>query len=127
EPDKVIGTIRSRTHHYPFRLIPQGPMLEYVTKLLQEEGINADEGVLGLAIKAGGGSARDTLSIVDQLIAGSENEHIEYDRAVALLGYTHQGLLDDLMRSLSESDTEKSFEVVEEAINNGQDPRRFVE
>ncbi|MGB3414274.1 MAG: DNA polymerase III subunit gamma and tau, partial [Microbacteriaceae bacterium] len=127
EPEKVIGTIRSRTHHYPFRLIPQNTMLEYVERLAASENITADPGVFGLAVRAGGGSARDTLSIVDQLMAGSDTDNIAYDRAVALLGYTHSALLNELVEALAATDAGLSFQVVEKAIDNGQDPRRFVE
>ncbi|RFA08307.1 hypothetical protein B7R54_03015 [Subtercola boreus] len=127
EPDKVIGTIRSRTHHYPFRLIPPAQLLEYVQALCEIEGITAAPGVLPLVVRAGGGSARDTLSLLDQLIAGSESNHIEYERAVALLGYTHASLLGEVIDALGAHDSEGAFGAVDRVIQTGQDPRRFVE
>lgn len=127
EPDKVIGTIRSRTHHYPFRLIPPAPMLEYVTRLTQEEGVQAEPGVLPLVIRAGGGSARDTLSILDQLIAGSETPTVAYEQAVALLGFTHAELLGDAVDALGARDGSAMFGAIDRVIQSGQDPRRFVE
>ncbi|RFA22825.1 DNA polymerase III subunit gamma and tau [Subtercola boreus] len=127
EPDKVIGTIRSRTHHYPFRLIPPAQLLEYVQALCEIEGITAAPGVLPLVVRAGGGSARDTLSLLDQLIAGSESNHIEYERAVALLGYTHASLLGEVIDALGARDSEGAFGAVDRVIQTGQDPRRFVE
>lgn len=93
DPDKVIGTIRSRTHHYPFRLVAPDTLRSYLQRLLAEEGISAQEGVLGLVVRAGGGSVRDSLSILDQLIAGESEPVLHYDRAVALLGYTSSDLL----------------------------------
>ncbi|RFA16423.1 DNA polymerase III subunit gamma/tau [Subtercola boreus] len=127
EPDKVIGTIRSRTHHYPFRLIPPAQLLEYVQALCEIEGITAAPGVLPLVVRAGGGSARDTLSLLDQLIAGSESNNIEYERAVALLGYTHASLLGEVIDALGAHDSEGAFGAVDRVIQTGQDPRRFVE
>ena len=97
EPDKVIGTIRSRTHHYPFRLVPPAAMLEYVEKLCVEEGVVVEQGVLPLVVRAGGGSPRDTLSLLDQLIAGSGPDGLVYEDAVALLGYTHAAVLDEIV------------------------------
>lgn len=127
EPDKVIGTIRSRTHHYPFRLIPPALMLEYCEDLCGVEGITVEAGVLPLVVRAGGGSARDTLSLLDQLIAGSESNNVSYERAVALLGYTHASLLDDVIDALAANDSAASFGAVDRVIQTGQDPRRFVE
>ncbi|WP_144720732.1 DNA polymerase III subunit gamma and tau [Agrococcus jejuensis] len=127
EPDKVIGTIRSRTHHYPFRLIPPAPMLEYVSQLTEREGVQTEAGVLPLVIRAGGGSARDTLSILDQLIAGSETPTVAYEQAVALLGFTHAELLDDAVDALGARDASAMFSSVDRVIQSGQDPRRFVE
>ncbi|WP_423260039.1 DNA polymerase III subunit gamma and tau [Herbiconiux sp. 11R-BC] len=127
EPDKVIGTIRSRTHHYPFRLIPPAQLLEYVQHLCDVEGIDVAPGVLPLVVRAGGGSARDTLSILDQLIAGSENNHVDYERAVALLGYTHGALLSEAIDALGTHDGAAAFDAVDRVIQTGQDPRRFVE
>ncbi|MFE6997431.1 DNA polymerase III subunit gamma and tau [Microbacterium sp. NPDC057659] len=127
EPEKVLGTIRSRTHHYPFRLVPPAAMLEYVEKLCAEEGVQVEEGVLALAVRAGGGSPRDTLSLLDQLIAGSEDGNVTYARAVALLGYTHAELLDEIVDALAAGDAAAAFPAVDRVVQTGQDPRRFVD
>ena len=127
EPDKVLGTIRSRTHHYPFRLVPPGPMLEYVQQLCTEEGVEVAPGVLPLVVRAGGGSPRDTLSLLDQLIAGSEGPTIDYERAVALLGYTHGALLDEVVDAIGADDAAGAFAAADRVVQTGQDPRRFVE
>ena len=127
EPEKVIGTIRSRTHHYPFRLVPPAQLLEYVGQLCESEGITVEPGVLPLVVRAGGGSVRDTLSLLDQLIAGSEGTTIAYERAVALLGYTHEALLDAVIDALAGRDAPASFAAVDRVVQTGQDPRRFVE
>ncbi len=104
EPDKVIGTIRSRTHHYPFRLVPPDVMVGYLDQLCTAEGVRVGSGVLPLVVRAGGGSVRDSLSVLDQLIAGSGPEGLGYEDAVALLGYTHASLLDDLVDAISARD-----------------------
>jgi DNA polymerase III subunit gamma/tau len=127
EPEKVIGTIRSRTHHYPFRLVPPAQMLEYSQTLCDSEGITVAPGVLPLVVRAGGGSPRDTLSLLDQLMAGSESNAIEYERAVALLGYTHGALLDEAIDAVAARDSAAAFGAVDRVIQTGQDPRRFVE
>ncbi len=127
EPEKVIGTIRSRTHHYPFRLVPPAQMLDYVGTLCESEKVTVEPGVLPLVVRAGGGSVRDTLSLLDQLIAGSEGSTVEYERAVALLGYTHGALLDEVVDSLGARDAGAVFGAVDRVIQTGQDPRRFVE
>jgi DNA polymerase-3 subunit gamma/tau len=127
EPEKVIGTIRSRTHHYPFRLVPPAQMLDYVQQLCTSEGVEVEPGVLPLVVRAGGGSVRDTLSLLDQLIAGSETTTIDYERAVALLGYTHGALLDEVVDALGARDAGAAFGSVDRVIQTGQDPRRFVE
>ncbi|WP_241988641.1 DNA polymerase III subunit gamma and tau, partial [Cryobacterium sp. TMB3-1-2] len=127
EPEKVIGTIRSRTHHYPFRLVPPAPMLDYVQQLCDSENMTVAPGVLPLVVRAGGGSPRDTLSLLDQLMAGSETDAIEYERAVALLGYTHATLLDDAIDSIAARNSSAAFDAVDRVIQTGQDPRRFVE
>ncbi|WP_234407233.1 DNA polymerase III subunit gamma and tau [Microterricola viridarii] len=127
EPEKVIGTIRSRTHHYPFRLVPPGPMLEYVQTLCDAEGVTVAPGVLPLVVRAGGGSPRDTLSLLDQLMAGSESSSVDYERAVALLGYTHGALLDEVIDAIGAREAGAAFEAVDRVIQTGQDPRRFVE
>lgn len=128
EPNKVLGTIRSRTHHYPFRLVPPEVLLPYLEKLCSEENVPVESGVLQLVIRAGGGSVRDSLSILDQLIAGANTESgISYDRAVALLGYTHAQLLDNVIDAFSAQDASSLFEAVSRVVATGQDPRRFVE
>ncbi|WP_194421749.1 DNA polymerase III subunit gamma and tau [Microbacterium abyssi] len=127
EPDKVLGTIRSRTHHYPFRLVPPAAMLEYVEKLCVEEGVKVDQGVLPLVVRAGGGSPRDTLSLLDQLIAGSDGDSVAYERAVSLLGYTHGALLDEIVDALAAGDAAAAFPAIDRVVQTGQDPRRFVD
>ncbi|MGX5680895.1 DNA polymerase III subunit gamma and tau [Schumannella luteola] len=132
EPEKVLGTIRSRTHHYPFRLVPPAQMLDYVQQLCESESVSVDAGVLPLVVRAGGGSVRDTLSLLDQLIAGSEaaadgSITVEYERAVALLGYTHGALLDEVIDAIGARDAGGVFAGVDRVIQTGQDPRRFVE
>lgn len=127
EPDKVIGTIRSRTHHYPFRLVPPAQMLDYVQQLSESEKVEVEPGVLPLVVRAGGGSVRDTLSLLDQLIAGSDTDMVGYERAVALLGYTHAELLDEVIDALGSGDAAAAFSSVDRVIQTGQDPRRFVE
>jgi DNA polymerase-3 subunit gamma/tau len=127
EPEKVIGTIRSRTHHYPFRLVPPAQMLEYVQQLCDSEKVTVEPGVLSLVVRAGGGSVRDTLSLLDQLIAGSEGTVVEYERAVALLGYTHGTLLNEAVEAIGQRDNAAVFGAVDRVIQTGQDPRRFVE
>ncbi|WP_240658598.1 DNA polymerase III subunit gamma and tau, partial [Microbacterium sp. CPCC 204701] len=133
EPEKVIGTIRSRTHHYPFRLVPPAAMLEYVEQLCTQEGVEVEPGVLSLVIRAGGGSPRDTLSLLDQLIAGSDPSAgsgamlVTYARAVALLGYTHGELLDEVVDAFAASDAAAAFAAVDRVVQTGQDPRRFVD
>jgi len=126
EPEKVIGTIRSRTHHYPFRLVPPAQMLEYVQSLCVSEQVDVEAGVLPLVVRAGGGSVRDTLSLLDQLIAGSEGS-VQYERAVALLGYTHGALLSEVVDALGARDAAAAFAAIDRVIQTGQDPRRFVE
>jgi DNA polymerase-3 subunit gamma/tau len=127
EPDKVISTIRSRTHHYPFRLVPPGQMLEYLEQLCVSESVSVEAGVLALVVRAGGGSVRDSLSLLDQLIAGSEGGQVTYDRAVALLGFTHESLLDSVVTAFALKKPAEVFAAVEGVIQTGQDPRRFVE
>jgi DNA polymerase-3 subunit gamma/tau len=127
EPEKVIGTIRSRTHHYPFRLVPPAQMLEYVQQLSDSEKVAVEPGVLPLVVRAGGGSVRDTLSLLDQLIAGSEGSSVLYERAVALLGYTHGALLSEVVDAIGARDAAAAFAAVDRVIQTGQDPRRFVE
>ncbi|KUF07406.1 DNA polymerase III subunit gamma and tau, partial [Leucobacter sp. G161] len=127
EPEKVIGTIRSRTHHYPFRLIPPAALIDYVQQLCDSEGVIVEPGVLPLVVRSGGGSARDTLSILDQLIAGSEGNSVSAERAAGLLGFTHTELLDDVVVALGAGDPAAAFTATDRVIQTGQDPRRFVE
>lgn len=127
EPEKVIGTIRSRTHHYPFRLVAPAAMLEYVEQLCAQEGVAVEAGVLPLVVRAGGGSPRDTLSLLDQLIAGSDDGAVAYERAVSLLGYTHAELLDEVVGAFGAVDAAGAFAAVDRVIQTGQDPRRFVD
>ena len=127
EPEKVISTIRSRTHHYPFRLVPPAQMLEYLAEMCASENVKVDEGVLSLVVRSGGGSVRDSLSLLDQLIAGSENNHVTYERAVGLLGYTDSALLDSVIDAFAIGDAAEVFASVDRVIQSGQDPHRFVE
>lgn len=127
EPEKVIGTIRSRTHHYPFRLVPPLELENYLAKLVNAEGVTAGHDLLSLVVRAGTGSVRDTLSILDQIIGGSEGSVLDYDRAVALLGYTSANLLDDAVAAIAERDGAALFGVVDSVVKAGHDPRRFVE
>lgn len=127
EPDKVIGTIRSRTHHYPFRLVPPEVMGPYLENICQKEGIKAQKGVLRLAMRAGGGSMRDTLSVLDQLMIGSVDGVISLDSAVALLGFTPSNLIGDVVDALIEKDGAKLYETVQKVIVGGFDSRKFVE
>ncbi|WP_156037241.1 DNA polymerase III subunit gamma and tau, partial [Arthrobacter sp. UNC362MFTsu5.1] len=127
EPDKVIGTIRSRTHHYPFRLVPPEPLMAYLELLCNQENVPVAPGVLSLVIRAGGGSVRDSLSVLDQLMAGAGPTGLDYELAVALLGYTHASLLDDVVEAVAASDAATVFRAVDRVIQTGHDPRRFVE
>lgn len=127
EPERVIGTIRSRTHHYPFRLVPPDVLGPYLTTLCAEEHTGVGEGVLTLVMRAGGGSVRDTLSVLDQLMAGAIDGQVSYQTAVALLGYTDSALLDQSVDALAGGDGAAAFRVVERMVESGHDPRRFVE
>ncbi len=127
EPDKVIGTIRSRTHHYPFRLVPPEPLMAYLGQLCEQENVPVAPGVLSLVIRAGGGSVRDSLSVLDQLMAGAGPAGLDYELAVSLLGYTHASLLDDVVEALAAADAATVFKAVDRVIQTGHDPRRFVE
>ncbi len=126
EPEKVIATIRSRTHHYPFRLVPPAQMIDYLEEVCASEKVEIAPGVMPLVVRSGGGSVRDSLSLLDQLIAGSEGR-VEYDRAVALLGYTPESLLDEAVDALAIRDSASAFAAVDKVIQSGQDPRQFVE
>ena len=127
EPEKVIGTIRSRTHHYPFRLVAPDTLEGYLAHLCGAEDVAVGPGVFPLVTRAGGGSVRDTLSVMDQLIGGAIDGQVDYQRAVALLGYTDTTLLDACIDALAASDGAGVFRVVDRVISSGHDPRRFVE
>lgn len=127
EPDKVIGTIRSRTHHYPFRLVPQEVMGPYLETICDKEGIKPEPGVLKLAMRAGGGSMRDTLSVLDQLMVGSVESVITHDAAVALLGFTPEALIGEAVDAVIDHNGEALYGVIQKVVVGGFDPRRFVE
>ena len=127
EPEKVIGTIRSRTHHYPFRLIPPRTLSDYLRTLCEQEGVTVDPAALPLVVRAGGGSARDTLSVLDQLMGGAGSEGVTYDLATGLLGFTPETLLDEVVDAFAAGDGRTVFGVVDKVIETGQDPRRFTE
>ncbi|MFE0675253.1 DNA polymerase III subunit gamma and tau [Streptomyces sp. NPDC058867] len=126
EPEKVIGTIRSRTHHYPFRLVPPGTLRDYLGEVCQKEAIPVEDGVLPLVVRAGAGSVRDSMSVMDQLLAGAREEGVTYAMATSLLGYTDGSLLDSVVEAFATGDGAAAFEVVDRIIEGGNDPRRFV-
>ncbi|MFJ4904445.1 DNA polymerase III subunit gamma and tau [Streptomyces sp. NPDC093249] len=126
EPEKVIGTIRSRTHHYPFRLVPPGTLREYLGEVCGREGIPVAEGVLPLVVRAGAGSVRDSMSVMDQLLAGATDDGVTYSMATSLLGYTDGSLLDAVVDAFAAGDGAAAFEVVDRVVEGGNDPRRFV-
>lgn len=126
EPEKVIGTIRSRTHHYPFRLVPPGTLREYLGEVCGREGIPVEDGVLPLVVRAGAGSVRDSMSVMDQLLAGASTDGVTYAMATSLLGYTDGSLLDSVVEAFAAGDGAATFEVVDTIIEGGNDPRRFV-
>ena len=127
EPEKVLPTIRSRTHHYPFRLVPSGELLGYLERVAETEGVSADKGVLSLVVQAGGGSVRDSLSLLDQLIAGTEGARVSLSLAQALLGYTPQSVLNEALEALAHHDAKGLFRTINRAVESGNEPRRFVE
>src|SRR6478752_3822322 len=127
EPEKVIGTIRSRTHHYPFRLVPPARLTSYMEDLCRQEKVAVAPGVLGFVTRAGGGSVRDSLSVLDQLISGSGDEGLTYEGAAALLGFTDGELLDATIDALAAGDGAAVFTQIDKVIESGHDPRRFVE
>ena len=127
EPEKVIGTIRSRTHHYPFRLVPPDVLEAYLARLCGSEDVAVGPGVFPLVVRAGGGSVRDTLSVMDQLIGGAVDGEVDYARAVALLGYTDTTMLDQCVDAIAAADGAGVFRVIDRVISSGHDPRRFVE
>src|SRR5947207_1182781 len=126
EPEKVIATIRSRTHHYPFRLVPPSVLRELMQDILRKEGVEVEDSVLPLVVRAGAGSARDSLSILDQLLAGSDESGLSYERAVALLGFTDASLLDEIADAFAAADGAATFRVVNRVIEGGHEPRRFA-
>ncbi|MFD9871562.1 DNA polymerase III subunit gamma and tau, partial [Streptomyces niveus] len=126
EPEKVIGTIRSRTHHYPFRLVPPGTLRDYLGEVCAKEAIPVADGVLPLVVRAGAGSVRDSMSVMDQLLAGAAEDGVTYAMATALLGYTDSSLLDSAIDAFAAGDGAAAFEVVDRVIEGGNDPRRFV-
>jgi DNA polymerase-3 subunit gamma/tau len=127
EPDKVIGTIRSRTHHYPFRLVPPKILGDYLVDLCGREGVAIEPTVVPLVVRAGAGSVRDSLSVLDQLMGGSGADGITYALATSLLGYTPSNLLDETVDALAAHDGATLFGVIEKVVDTGQDPRRFAE
>ena len=126
EPEKVIPTIRSRTHHYPFRLLPPAILRGLLEEILASEGVKYEPAVLPVVVRAGAGSARDAESILDQLLAGSDDSGLTYERAVALLGYTDESLLDNVAAAFASGDGAAVFRAVDRVIEGGHDPRRFA-
>ncbi|MEU3884231.1 DNA polymerase III subunit gamma and tau, partial [Streptomyces californicus] len=126
EPEKVIGTIRSRTHHYPFRLVPPGTLRNYLADVCGRENSPVEDGVLPLVVRAGAGSVRDSMSVMDQLLAGAGDDGVTYAMATSLLGYTDGSLLDSIVDAFAAGDGAAAFEVVDRVIEGGNDPRRFV-
>ncbi|WP_034266531.1 DNA polymerase III subunit gamma and tau [Actinospica robiniae] len=126
EPEKVIGTIRSRTHHYPFRLVPPGTLRDYLAHLCEQEQIKVEPEVLPLVVRAGAGSVRDSLSVMDQLLAGADENGVSYQAAAALLGYTDSALLDEAVSALAARSGAAAFEIVDRVVEGGHDPRRFL-
>ncbi|MGI5444591.1 DNA polymerase III subunit gamma and tau [Streptomyces sp. CA-243310] len=126
EPEKVIGTIRSRTHHYPFRLVPPGTLRDYLGEVCDREGATIEDGVLPLVVRAGAGSVRDSMSVMDQLLAGAAEQGVTYAMATSLLGYTDGSLLDSVVDAFAAGDGAAAFEVVDRVVEGGNDPRRFV-
>ncbi|MGF1342777.1 DNA polymerase III subunit gamma and tau [Streptomyces flavovirens] len=126
EPEKVIGTIRSRTHHYPFRLVPPGTLRSYLAEVCGKENSPVEDGVLPLVVRAGAGSVRDSMSVMDQLLAGAGDDGVTYAMATSLLGYTDGSLLDSIVDAFAAGDGAAAFEVVDRVVEGGNDPRRFV-
>ena len=127
EPEKLISTIRSRTHHYPFRLVPPAILSTHLEKVCESEGIKVAKGVIQLVVRASGGSVRDAQSILGQLLAGAGNDGVTYEIAVALLGYTDSALLDEAIDSLAAADSASLFNTVDRVVESGQDPKRFAQ
>ena len=127
EPDKVIATIRSRTHHYPFRLVPPGELQAHLARLCELEGVTVGKGVLPLVVRAGRGSVRDSMSVLDQLVAGAGKDGVTYPLATALLGYTDATLLDDTIEAFAAGDGAAVFSIVDRVVEAGHDPKRFAD
>ncbi|TWE18269.1 DNA polymerase-3 subunit gamma/tau [Kitasatospora atroaurantiaca] len=126
EPEKVIGTIRSRTHHYPFRLVPPGTLRDYLAEVCGREGIQVEDSVFPLVVRAGAGSVRDSMSVMDQLLAGAGEGGVTYQMATSLLGYTDSALLDEVVDAFAAHDGATVFQVIDRVVEGGHDPRRFV-
>ena len=126
EPEKLIATIRSRTHHYPFRLVPPGILGEHLEKVCAAEGVKVEKGVIPLVVRASGGSVRDALSVLGQLLAGAGKEGVTYEIALQLLGYTDGALLDDAIDAIGARDTATLFKTIDLLVESGHDPRRFA-
>jgi len=126
EPEKLISTIRSRTHHYPFRLVPPGILAAHLEKICDAEGVKVAKGVIPLVVRASGGSVRDALSVLGQLLAGAGNEGVSYEIAIQLLGFTDGALLDDAIDAIAARDGATLFQTVDRVIESGHDPRRFA-
>jgi DNA polymerase III subunit gamma/tau len=127
EPEKLISTIRSRTHHYPFRLVPPAILSSHLEKVCESEGIKVAKGVISLVVRASGGSVRDALSVLGQLLAGASKDGVTYEIAVALLGYTDGALLDEAIDALAAQDSASLFNTVDRIVESGQDPKRFAQ
>ena len=127
EPEKLIATIRSRTHHYPFRLVPPGILISHLEKVCNAEGVAVEKGVLPLVVRASGGSVRDALSVLGQLLAGAGKDGVTYEIAVQLLGFTDGALLDDAVDAIAARDASTLFTTVDRLIEAGHDPRRFAQ
>ena len=127
EPDKLIATIRSRTHHYPFRLVPPGTLQDHLQKVCDEEGVKVEKGVLPLVVRASGGSVRDALSVLGQLLAGAGKDGVTYEIAVQLLGFTDGALLDDAVDAIAARDLGALLQTIDRLIESGHDPRRFAQ
>ena len=127
EPDKLIATIRSRTHHYPFRLVAPALLGEHLTKICENEKVKIAKGVIPMVVRAGGGSVRDSLSVLGQLLAGADKDGVSYEIALQLLGFTDSALLDDVIDALAAHDAQAIFTTIDRVIDSGHDPRRFAQ
>jgi DNA polymerase-3 subunit gamma/tau len=126
EPEKLIATIRSRTHHYPFRLVPPGILAAHLEKICNHEGVSVAKGVIPLVVRASGGSVRDALSVLGQLLAGAGKDGVSYEIAIQLLGFTDGALLDDAIDAIAAHDGATLFKTIDRVIESGHDPRRFT-